>query len=101
FAPGKDDLKAVVNVAANTVPGTYNLVFRGFANIAPQAQGKPVNTILISTPVELTVLPKDVATWSLDNANPTIKTGAAGAIAVRVARKYDYDGAFKVELVLP
>ena len=101
FAPGKDDLKAVVTIAANTIPGTYNLSFRGFATISPTEKGKPVNTILISTPVQVTVLPKQVATLSVDNANPTIKTGANGVIAVKVARQFDYDGEFKVELVLP
>jgi hypothetical protein len=101
FAPGKDDLKAVVNVATNAAPGTYNLVFRGFAPISPMAKGKPVNTILVSTPVELTVLPKDVATLSVAAPTVTIKTGKAGDVVIRVARKYDYEGEFKIELVLP
>lgn len=101
FAPGKDDVNAVVTVAANVAPGTYNVVFRGFATISPTAKGKPVNTILVSTPVQVTVLPKQVATLSVDNANPTIKTGAEGPITVKVARLFDYDGVFKVDLVLP
>jgi hypothetical protein len=101
FTPGKDDLNAAITVAANVPPGTYNVVFRGFATISPSAKGKPVNTILVSTPVQVTVLPKQVATLSVDNANPTIKTGAEGPITVKVARQYEYDGTFKVELVLP
>lgn len=101
FNPGKDDVNAVVTVAATAVPGNYNIVFRGFATISPNAKAKPVNTILVSTPVQLTILPKDVATLSVDNANPTIKVGGEGAIAVRVARKYDYTDTFKVELILP
>jgi hypothetical protein len=101
FAPGKDTVNAVVTAAANTAPGTYNMVFRGFASISPNAKAKSVNTILISTPVQLTVLPKQVATLSVDNPNPMIKTGANGTILVKVARKYDFTDAFKVELVLP
>ncbi len=101
FAPGKDDVTAVVTVGPQTPPGTYNIVFRGFATIAPNAKAKPVNTIVTSTPVQVTVLPKQVATLSVDNANPTIKTGAEGALIVRVARQFDYNDAFKVELVLP
>ncbi len=101
FAPGKDDVKAVITVAATTVPGTYNIAFRGFAPISPNAKAKPVNTILISTPVQLTVLPKQVATLSVDNPNPTIKVGAEGTIVVKVARLFDYADAFKVDLVLP
>ncbi len=101
FAPGKDDITAALTIPANIPPGTYNIAFRGFATIAPNPKAKPVNTILISTPVQLTILPKQVATLSVDNANPTIKTGAEGAITVRVARLFDYADAFKVELVLP
>ena len=37
FAPGKDDVNAAVTVGPNTAPGTYNLVFRGFATISPSA----------------------------------------------------------------
>jgi hypothetical protein len=101
FAPGKDDVTASVTVGPNTPPGKYNLVFRGFAPISPSPKGKTVNTILTSTPIEVIVLPKQVATLSVDNANPTIKTGAEGAITVKVARQFDYNDAFKVELVLP
>lgn len=101
FAPGKDDLTAALTVAANTPPGTYNIVFRGFAPISPDPKGKPVNTIVTSTPVKLTVLPKQVATLSVDNPNPTIKVGADGVILVKVARQFDYADAFKVELILP
>jgi hypothetical protein len=101
FAPGKDEIKASLAVGANTPPGTYNIFFRGFASISPSDKAKPVNTILISTPIRLTVLPKSVATLSVDNANPTIKTGADGTVVVKVARLFEYADAFKVELVLP
>ncbi len=102
FTPGKDDQKAVLTIASSTPPGTYNLVFRGFAPIAPDAaKAKPVNTILPSTPVQITVLPKQVANLSVDNANPTLKMGANATIQVRVARLFDYADAFKVQLVLP
>jgi hypothetical protein len=101
FTGGKDDLPLVLTVAPNTPPGKYNLVFRGFAPISPAAKAKPVNTILTSNPVELTVLPKQVANLSVDNANPAVKPGAEAAITVKVQRLFDYADAFKVELVLP
>src|SRR5439155_2784215 len=101
FAPGKDEQQAVLTVAPNTPPGTYNVVFRGFAPIQPNPKAKPVNTILPSTPVHLTVLPKQVANLSVDNANPTVKLGMDGVLLVKVARLYDYQDAFKVQLVLP
>ncbi len=101
FAPGKDDVNAVLTIAANAAPGKYNIVFRGFATIAPNAKAKPVNTILTAPAVEVVVLPKQVATLTVDNANPTVKVGADFAMTVKVARLFDYADAFKVELVLP
>ncbi len=101
FPPGKDEQKLALTVGANTTPGTYNLVFRGFAQIAPKAKGKSINTILPSNAVQVVVLPKQVAKLSLDNANPKLKAGAEMAITVKVQRLFDYADAFTVELVLP
>ena len=101
FVPGKDEQTAVLAVAANAPPGTYNIVFRGFAPIQPDAKAKPVNTILPSTPVQLTVLPKQVANLTVDNANPTVKLGMDGVLVVKVARQFDYNDPFKVQLILP
>jgi hypothetical protein len=93
-------------VPANVPPGTYNLVFRGFApmpfNKDPKAKQRPnVNVVEASTPCRVTILPKTVANLSVDNANPTVKLGAAFVVTVRVARLSEYDGEFKVNLVLP
>ncbi|MCI0682836.1 MAG: PPC domain-containing protein [Gemmataceae bacterium] len=97
--PGKDDQVVELTVAPNTAPATYNLVFRGFAPISPDPKGKPVNTILPSNPITLTVLPKQVATLSVDNANPQLKLGGEVVVLVRVARQFDYADAFKVSLL--
>jgi hypothetical protein len=101
FPGGKDDQQLVLTVAPNTPPGTYNVVFRGFAPVSPDPKAKPVNTILPSNPVQVIVLPKQVANLSVDNANPTVKVGAEAAVAVKVQRLFDYADAFKVEVVLP
>ena len=101
FAPGKDEQQLALTVGPNTTPGTYNLVFRGFAQIAPKEKAKSVNTILPSNAVQVVVLPKQVANLSVDNANQTIKVGAQAAVTVKVQRLFDYADAFKVELVLP
>lgn len=103
FAPGKDEQTAVVTVAPTSLPGKYNLVFRGFATMPVDAQpkAKTVNTILPSNAVELTILPKSVANLSVDNANPTVKVGNEVAILVKVARQFDYADAFKVQLEVP
>ena len=60
FTPGKDDQKAVLTIASSTPPGTYNLVFPRLRThrTADAAKNKPVNTILPSMPVQITVLPE-------------------------------------------
>src|SRR5260370_38822766 len=98
---GKDDLPAVLTVGPQTPPGTYTVVFRGFAPISPNAKAKPVNTILPSNGVQVVVLPKQVANLTVDNANPMVKVGAEAVVAVKVARLFDYSDAFNVDLVLP
>lgn len=101
FTPGKDDQLAVLTVAANTPPGIHNIIFRGFAPIQPDPKAKPVNTIVASPALELTVLPKQVANLSVDNANPTVKLGTDGVVVVKVARLFDYNDSFAVDFVLP
>jgi hypothetical protein len=103
--PGKDDgpMPVVINPAAT--PGTYTVVLRAQAQIPynkdPKGQKQPINVVLPATPVTFTVLPKQVATLSLGNGNPTVKAGDAVELVVRVARMYDYGGDFKVQVILP
>ena len=101
FAQGKDDQPLVLTVGPNTPPGKYNVVFRGFAPIARDPKGKPLNTILPSNAVEVIVLPKQVANLSVDNPNLTAKPGADVVATVKVQRLFDYADAFKVDLTLP
>jgi hypothetical protein len=106
IAPNATDAKIVMVVPGNVPPGTYNFVLRSFApvpfNKDPKAKQKPnVNVVQSSTPCAVTILPKQVANLSVDNANPSLKAGAQAVIAVRVARQFDYQGEFKVDLVLP
>jgi hypothetical protein len=103
FAPGKDDQKLAITTQPTVPPGVYSLVFRGFAPITPpygdKAKAKPVNTILPSTPVELVIVPKQVATLSVDNANPSLKAGGEAIVLVKVARQFDFAEGFKVQLM--
>lgn len=103
FAPGKDEQTVDLAVNNNTPPGIYNLVFRGFAPIPPEAKSKPVNAILASSPVQVTVLPKQVAQVNV-SGNTTIKLDkkeAESVLVVKVNRQFGYEDAFKVELIQP
>ncbi|HEV3255380.1 MAG TPA: PPC domain-containing protein [Gemmataceae bacterium] len=105
MAAGQDALTAPVVVNENVVPGTYNIVLRTTAQVPfnkdPKGQKQPIAVVLPATPVAITVLPKQVATVTLSNANPALKVGAQAEVVVSVARMYDYAGPFKVQLVLP
>lgn len=103
--PGKDDGSLVLNIPTNVQPGKYNIVFTSFAPVTyKDAKGKAkqnVNTVLPSTALELTVLPKQVASLSLGSGNPSVKVGNQTELLVKVTRQFDYAGEFKVQLVLP
>jgi hypothetical protein len=104
--PKKDTATAVINIPANVPPGTYNLNLRGTAqmpyNKDPMAKEKPnTNLLQPAAAVTLTVVPQQVATLSVNNANPPLKVGGQAELVVRVARMHDFAGEFKVQLVLP
>lgn len=104
---GREDATLVaVTLSSNVLPGTYNFVLRGTAQIPfkrdPLAtQETTVNVILSANPVLLTVLPNQVAKITVDNATPTLKVGSQIELPIRLTRLYDYAGEFKVRLLLP
>jgi hypothetical protein len=107
LAPGKEDASLVLDVKANVQPGTYTIVFRGLAifPFSKDPTGKQpkqnLTAIQPSTPITITVLPKQVATVSVTPGNATVKVGKQAEFVVKVARQYDYAGEFKLEVVLP
>jgi hypothetical protein len=106
FAPDKKDLTVPVEAKTGLPPGTYSIVLRTAAQLPfnkdPMAKQKPnINVMLPSTPVTLTVLPKQVANFTLPNPNLTAKVGTQAEVPIKVARLFDFTGEFKVQLVLP
>ncbi len=105
IAPDKAEGVFPVVVAAAVPPGTYTIVLRGSAPIPfnkdPKGPKQPVNFVAYSTPVTLTVLPKSLATLTLANPTATAKAGAMTEYVVQLARQFNYDGEFKVEVVPP
>jgi hypothetical protein len=105
-AAGKNDGSLNVVVTNQVPPGLYTVVLRSQAQVPynrdPAAKQKPnVNVTQYSAPVTLTVLPKELARLSLSNQAPAVKAGAQAEIVVRVNRLHNYDGEFKLEVVLP
>jgi hypothetical protein len=106
--PGKDDATFPVQANPATLPGTYTLVLRASVaqlpfNKDPAAKQKqPLPQVVQpSTPFTITVLPKTVATVTAAPSNPNPKVGTQAEVVVKVARQFDYDGPFKVQLVIP
>jgi hypothetical protein len=104
--PGKDDGVMPIVVNANVEPGQYNVVLRCSSPIPynkdpKNAQKPPINVALPSTPVTLTVLPKQVGTLALATPNPMVKVGANTEVVVKVTRMYEFAGEFNVQLVMP
>jgi hypothetical protein len=103
---GTDQGKAVLDVRPNALPGTYNVVLYGLAQ-SPFSKGGQANqkrNAFIaepSTPIQVTVLPKQLAQVQLSTNNVNVRAGKEAEVTVRVNRMYDFDGEFKVELVLP
>jgi hypothetical protein len=105
-AAGKNDGSLNVVVTNQVPPGLYTVVLRCQAQVPynrdPAAKQKPnVNVTQYSAPVTLTVLPKELARLSLSNQAPTVKAGAQAELIVRVNRLHNYDGEYKVEVILP
>jgi hypothetical protein len=106
ITPDKTEATLNVVVPANAPPGAYNIVLRASAQIpmenpAKKGQKQPTNVVLPATPVTLTVLPKTLATVVLPAPNATAKVGATTPYVVKVTRQFDYEGEFKVKVVLP
>jgi hypothetical protein len=105
-AAGKNDGTLNVVVNNQVPPGVYTIVLRSQSQVPynrdPAAKQKPnVNVVQYSAPVTLTVLPKELARLSLSTQSPSVKAGAQADLIVRVNRLHNYDGEFKVEVVLP
>jgi hypothetical protein len=105
-APNQAEAKLNVTIGADVPPGTYNVVFRGQTqmpfNKDPKAKQRP-NTFIVqpSAPITITVLPKSLAQLTLNTGNVQVKAGGSGKLVVRVARRFEFNGEFKVQLVLP
>jgi hypothetical protein len=105
FSGGTEQGRVVLNIGPNAPPGRHTIVLRGVALYAFSRPGQKQKQNLVviepSTPVVVTVLPKQVATVALAPNNAAVKPGRETAVVVKVNRLYDFDGEFKVELVLP
>src|SRR5207253_9976468 len=106
FNLSKDESNVTFDVRANTPPGTYSIAFRGLA-VAPPSKDWPTkekrNVALVqpSSPIALTVVTTSVATVSLAPNTLTLQAGKEATLDVKVIRQNNYNGPFKVQLIVP
>lgn len=106
--PDQKEIALPVTVGNDVPPGVYNLVFRGQTTVAlmmgakrKQGGRQPTIVAYASAPLAVTVLPKNLAQLSLASNSATLKVGGQTEVTVRVQRQWNYQGEFKVQLVLP
>jgi hypothetical protein len=106
IAPAANDGTIPVTVPVTQTPGVYSIVLRGQTNLGfpKDAAGKQkaaVNVVSVITPLELTVLPKALGEFSVTNTGVQVKAGAEGKLELKVKRLHNYEGTYKVEVVIP
>jgi hypothetical protein len=95
---------ATINLDSKTtvLPGNYTVVLRGQTQ-APQPNqqpkpGGPRNIVQTAPPIAVTIVPKQLAKVAVPQNNPKIKAGDKTEVVIKVARQFDYNGPFKVEI---
>lgn len=105
IAADKTEATAVVEVQPTAPPGVYPLIVRGEGPVPftkdPKTPKANLSDSQPTAPVPLTVVPKQLANVTVDTPNATVKAGTRTEVVVRVARLFDFQGEFKVRLVLP
>jgi hypothetical protein len=106
IAPNQTEGSLAVNVGSQVQPGTYTLVLRTQASVPynkdPAAKNKQqVRVVQPTTPVTLTVVPKELGRLALSNPAPVVKLAGQTPLTVRVTRLFHYEGEFKVQVLLP
>jgi hypothetical protein len=104
LAPDKKEATLNVNLPSNFQPGDYTFVFQSFAPIPynrdPNNKQRPnVNVVQPSSPLLVTVLPRQLASLTVPNPNPALKAGTQTEVVVRVNRLNDYAGEYVVTLL--
>jgi hypothetical protein len=106
--PTKDKPEAAVTIDArtNAFPGKYTVVLRGEAQVPFVREGGPkgksgnIPVSALSTAIEVTVIPKEVAKVTVTPpANNQLKADATTDVAIKVERMYDFAGEYKVTFV--
>jgi hypothetical protein len=98
---GTDKASAVFELKPNSAPGVYTVVLRGQTQITPAPKKPIVGVAQTVTPIVITILPRQVAKLNVSPAVLTVKAGGKAEATINVVRLFDYEGEFKIKLILP
>jgi hypothetical protein len=101
LTPGKEGT-AALDSKTTVLPGNYTLVLRGQTQPPQPNQqpkpGGPRNIIQTTPPIALTIVPKQLVKVSLPQNNVKIAPGGKAEVVVKIARIFEYDGSFKIDV---
>lgn len=106
FTPGKDTITVNLDAKPNAPPGIFTLILRGSTGPVgpkPQPPLKPGVTFLTepAPPVTLVIVPKQIIKLKVPAGIAKLQPGSQVDLPVEIARLFDHQGVFKVELVVP
>ncbi len=86
------------------LPGNYTIVLRGQTldpkGKPPAKPGITTNVIEAAPPIHVVIVPKQLAKLAVPN-NLKVTIGKETELVVRVARQFNFEGSFKLEVMLP
>ena len=108
MAKEKNDAAIVLDVKPAALPGTYAIVLKGDTQIqiardpAKKDAKTPANVQGYTQPIEITVLPLTLGKFTATlPANGVVIAGKSAELTVKVDRAADYNGEYKIAIVLP
>jgi hypothetical protein len=109
LTPGKESAMATFDNKGGVAlpPGNYTIVLRGQTQLVnPKApppkmgKGGPINHIQASTPISLTVIPKQLGKLTVTPMQAKAQAGKPLELTVKLARQYDLPLPLKVEAIV-
>ncbi len=105
LVPGKDSATVNIDGKPGASPGVFSVVLRGQAGAVGKKPPPPkpgINVIFQpSTPITVTIVPRQLAKLKVPTTIPKAKLGKQVEVPIELARLFDYDGPFKLELIVP
>jgi hypothetical protein len=102
--PDKNTVQVNIDSKPAVLPGNYTIVLRGQTldpkGKPPAKPGITTNVIEAAPPINVVIVPRQLAKLTVPS-NLKAVIGQDAELVVRLARQFNYEGSFKVEVVMP